>query len=308
MRIAVIGAGSLGCLFGARLAANEHDVWLLHHRPEYVKQLLEHGVRIQSDYHSNTLEVDVPATTTAGDIGPVDLVLVLVKAHHTKTAVRDHAACIGPETHVLSLQNGLRNYEYLIDLVGAERALGGVTYQAAITDSPGEIQHTSQGETIFGGQDHAFAERVRMVFEQAGFETTVAEDPRHPIWDKQLLGLATLPLAALTRLMVDNLMNDDGLEWIMHQLIAEARAVAEAHDIDLRTDDVLTSFQEMVGTYPSHKISMLQDIEYERKTEIDELNGAIVDLATEADVDVPINRTVTELVRSLEQSYLNQNS
>ena len=75
-------------LVGARLAANEHNVWLLHHRPEYVEQLSEHGVRIQGDYHSDTLEVNVPATTTADDIGPVDLVLVLVKAHHTKTAVR----------------------------------------------------------------------------------------------------------------------------------------------------------------------------------------------------------------------------
>lgn len=132
----------------------------------------------------------------------------------------------------------------------------------------------------------------------------VVDDPTPHIWDKQLLGLATLPQAALTRLTVDKLMTDDGLEWLMKRLIDEARAVAAAHNIDLLTDDVLASFREMVGTYPSHKISMHQDVEHERKTEIDELNGEIVELAAEVDVDVPINRAMTELVRGLEQSYL----
>lgn len=239
MDIAIIGAGSLGCLFGGRLAADDHDVWLIHHREEYARQLAENGVQIESD-HEQSITVEVPATTTASDIGPVDLALVLVKSHHTKTAIRSHDACIGPDTHVLSLQNGLRNYEYLIDLVGPDRALAGVTYQAAITDAPGEIRHTSQGDTIFGGDDHAFAERVRTMLERAGFEATVADDPRPHIWDKQLLGLATLPLAALTRLTFDNLMTDDGLEWLMERLIDEARTVAAAHDIDLLTDDVRT--------------------------------------------------------------------
>lgn len=132
----------------------------------------------------------------------------------------------------------------------------------------------------------------------------VVDDPTPHIWEKQLLGLATLPQAALTRLTVDKLMTDDGLEWLMKRLIDEARAVAAAHNIDLLTDDVLASFREMVGTYPSHKISMHQDVEHERKTEIDELNGEIVELAAEVDVDVPINRAMTELVRGLEQSYL----
>lgn len=99
-------------------------------------------------------------------------------------------------------------------------------------------------------------------------------------------------------------MTDDGLDWFMRQLIDEARTVAAAHDIELPSDDVLDSVQSKVGTYPSHKISMHQDIERERKTEIDELNGAIVELAVEVDVDVPMNRAVTNLVRGIEWSYL----
>lgn len=111
-----------------------------------------------------------------------------------------HDICIGPETAVLSLQNGLRNYEYLIETVGSDRALDGVTYQAAITEGPRAVEHTSQGKTILRGADQAVAEQVQTIFEHAGFETTVTADPRYHIWDKQLLSLASLPVAALTRL------------------------------------------------------------------------------------------------------------
>lgn len=304
MRIAVIGAGALGCLFGVRLDDTGNDVWLVHHREKYVRELSENGVRIRDDTGTRRLHAHVPATTDSSDVGPVDLALVLVKAHHTREAIEDHTACIGPETRVLSLQNGLRNRGKLRALVGADAAFTGVTYQAADLERPGIVYHTANGPCVFGGRDTAFAEQIETTFEEAGIPVEVVDDPRAHIWEKQLLAAAVMPLAALTRLEIGSLVEDDRFVEVMDRLLDEVVAVAEARDVDILTDDPLSDVVSACQAAPSHKSSALQDIEKGKKTEIGEVNGAIVSFAAEEGIDVPFNRTLVSLVQGLERSYL----
>jgi len=127
MKIAVIGAGALGCLFGGVFKANGENVRLLHHRSEYVEHVDDDGVHVHSDVlEAAPISVDVPITTDAAEVGPADLVIVLVGAHRTRAAVEEHQECIGPETRVLSLQNGVRNYPRLQKLVDPGRVLAGI--------------------------------------------------------------------------------------------------------------------------------------------------------------------------------------
>jgi 2-dehydropantoate 2-reductase len=305
VQVAVIGAGALGCLFGGRLAADGHDVTLLHYRQDYVDVIIDRGLRIESDLDdTETVEVSVPATTDATAVGHVDLALVFVKAHQTETALEQHAACIGPETTVLSLQNGLGHYEALCDHVGEERALAGVTYQGAVIAEPGLLEHTSNGTSTFGGVDGKATACVAATLSDAGFPVETTGDPRVSIWRKQLISLPIKPLAALTRLPNGQLAADEELVDLMDRIVTEAEAVAAARGIDLSDEDFLNTVLHTCEESAGHRSSMLQDVLAGQKTEIGAVNGAIADIAREENVDVPANELVTRLVRGLEQSYL----
>lgn len=305
MEVAIIGAGALGTLFGGLLADAGHDVRLVHHREAYVKELNRHGVQIRGDALARApLSVDVPATTDASDIGPVDLCLVLVRSYQTREALREHGACIGEDTRVLTLQNGLTNYDIVREAVGDERALGGTTFVGAEVESPGVVRATNVGQTTLGGPDTAFAERLRRLFGEASLDVTIVDDPRPYIWDKQMVSIAFKPLAALTRLSNGPIVRDEALLAIIEEVIAEARAVARARGIRLLTDDPVGRVVDVGRKNPEHRSSMLQDVTAGRKTEIDDMNGAIVSYAKEEEVAAPYNRVLTSLVRALERGYL----
>lgn len=303
MNIAVIGAGALGCLFGGRLTKSGHDVHLLHYRQTYVDRLNNGGLTIKGE-NGEMDDVAVTATTDATEIGPADLVLVFVKSHQTEEALAEHTACIGPETDILSLQNGLRHYDRLLDIVGEDRAFAGVTYQGAVVEEPGYIRVTSTGLSMFGGANDAGVRRIEAVLVDSGFPVKLVEDPHPYIWAKQLVSLPIKPLAALTHLSNGELITTPETRALMEQIVTEAEHVAESRDIDIPMnnpmDEVATTCEESY----SHYSSMLQDVRAERKTEIDDVNGAIVDIAHEEGINVPVNELVTNLVQALEKSYL----
>lgn len=302
MHVAVVGAGALGTLFGGSLAAAGHDVWLLHRRRAVADVIAADGASIEA-VDGTTRHVDVRASVDAAAVGPVDLALVCVKAHQTLAALEQHAACLGPETRVCSLQNGVTNHHRLRDHVGADRTLHGVTYQGVTLEGPGRVRMTDPGPTVVGGEDAAFAARVGEAFEAAGLPTRVVADPFEAVWRKQLWGAAIKPVAALTRRPNRGLVADDGLAELMHRLMRETAAVAATQGVALDADATFETLQESLAG-SGHTSSMLQDVEAGRKTEIDDVNGANVSLGAEAGVDVPVNELVTTLVRGLERGYL----
>lgn len=307
MRIAVIGAGALGCLFGGAFAANGEDVWLLHHREQYADQVNENGVHIHSDVLADApISESVPVTTDASEVGSVDLAIVLVGAHQTREAVEQHRACIGPETRVLTLQNGVRNYPLLQEVFGSDRVLGGIALQGGVLEEPGVVKHTGMKTTVFGGSDREFAERVGTLFAAADFPYEVVDDPTPALWRRQFIKGTLSPISCLTRLPTNELADNDALVDVMTRLVEETLAVARAHDVPLETDatdEILARILARCEEASSHKSSMLQALEAGKRTEIDELNGAIVALAAETSVDAPYNALVTDLVRGLERGY-----
>jgi 2-dehydropantoate 2-reductase len=304
MRVAIVGPGSLGTLFGGLLARAGHEVWMLHYDEAVARTIERNGVRIESDLLADApIETDVRATADAETVGRVDLVLVLVKAHQTREALTQHGDCIGPDTTVLSLQNGLLNDRILAELVGAERTLTGVTYQGGSRGDPGEVEHTYTGWTRFGGADADAAEAIAAALREAGVEDVAAvSDYREYVWRKQIGDVGVKPLAALTRLTCGGLVDDAETVALMRQLVAEAERVAVARGVDVDVDVEADVIEPLVGS--PHRSSMLQDVLAERKTEIDHVNGAVVSMADEEGVDVPANELATTLVRGLERSYL----
>lgn len=299
MKTAIIGAGAMGTLFGGLLANDGNDVWLIHHRDSYAREIDDAGITILGP-SGEASRTQVQATADAATVGHVELAIILVRSYQTMSAVREHESCIGPDTRVLSLQNGLTNHEWLKSHFGSRRTLSGVTYQAATVEGPGRVTHTNSGRTIVGGSDTEFMERVRQTFERAGINVTVVKDPAPALWKKQLWGAALKPVSALTGLRIGELVRHDEIATVLQKLILEAATVAEAHGVDI---DAQTEFETMVDdlSASTHRSSMLQDIETDRRTEIDEINGAIVELGDDAGIDVSYNRVMTALVHGLER-------
>jgi 2-dehydropantoate 2-reductase len=295
VRVAVVGAGALGCLFGGRLAAADHEVHLLHHRTAAARELDRNGVTIEGPA---PITADVTATTDAAAVGPVDLALVLVRAHQTRAALEEHAACLGPDTLLCSLQNGLRTPAYVREAVDPDRALFGITYEAAVHEAVGRVCHTSPGETVLGGATPAARERVRAVLTGAGAPVRLTDHPRRTVWEKGLLVAATAPVLSLTGRAVAAL-DCPPLAPAVDALLAEGVTVATARGVDVDGDGIRATIADLATSHGDHEVSMAQDVARGRRTEVDELNGAIVAYGAENGVATPANRTVAALIRGL---------
>ena len=301
-RIGIIGAGALGGLFGGYLHQSGEDVYLVDKNPELVRTLNEDGLRIERSGQED-ITVQPTATTDPAEVDPVDLLFVFVKAIHTDQAIQDAAPMRDDETIAVTVQNGLKNMEIIGEHFPSERILGGTTTMGSSIKKLGHILHTGSGETKIGGEDNAAAARTVDVLKNAGLDATVVGDPRPHIWDKQLISVAIKPTAALTELLDGPLADTDETAWVMEQLVFEAMTVAEARGVELISDDPIETVREVCAVNYDTMSSMLEDVLNERRTEIDHINGAIVDYGEQEGIETPYNRMVTNLVKGKEYSY-----
>src|SRR5688572_17797975 len=160
MKIGVIGAGAMGSVIGGRLAQSGNDVTLIDVWPDVIRSINTRGLRIE-DKDGKIDTVPIRATANPGEVGVVELAIVFVKSFHTGAAVRNALPIVGPETTVLSLQNGWGNGHRISEVVGRERLLLGVCYHTAATLAPGHVQHAGQGATYIGEMDGTTTPRVQ---------------------------------------------------------------------------------------------------------------------------------------------------
>jgi 2-dehydropantoate 2-reductase len=305
MKIAVVGAGAMGSVFGGMLAQGGQEVTLIDVWRESVEAINAHGLRVE-DRAGEVRTARVPATTDPADVGPVDLVLVFVKCYHTEEAVRRAAPLLGPGTAVLSLQNGWGNAPRIDAIVGAERVLVGVTYHSATVLGPGRVQHAGRGMTFVGELDGSMSDRLRRLaeaFSAAGIEVTTTPEVIREIWSKLALNVCTLPTSALLRFYAGQLIEHEGTLNLMRGLLREAVAVARAQEIALDEEERWTAITGLLQRASGAKASMLQDVEKGNRTEIDVVNGAIVDAGRRLGIPTPYNDAMLWLVRSLEETY-----
>jgi 2-dehydropantoate 2-reductase len=305
MKIAILGAGALGCAIGAALTEAGHATWLLNRSAAHVEAMRRHGLRV--DDASGTRQVAVRATTRADEAGAVDLVVVLVKSFHTEAAMRGAMALVGPETRVLSLQNGLGHEDVLADIVGRERVLAGKTYVGGVMRAPGHIQSGVAGKATYIGElDGRITERVQAIaaaFDAAGLATTVSDNIVGTMWDKLLVNVATGAVTGITGLTYGQLYGEPLLEQTALAAVAEAMAVARAAGVRLsftRPEQAWTLAAE--GLPAAFKTSMLQSLEKGSVTEIDFINGAVVRGGQRHGVPTPVNATLVACIKGIERA------
>jgi 2-dehydropantoate 2-reductase len=232
-------------------------------------------------------------------------VAVFVKCFQTEDAVRRAAPVIGPNTTVLSLQNGWGNGETISGLVPPEQLVLGVTYISGTVLGRGRIGWTGSGPTYVGdySADGApLAAPVAGALEQAGFAVTVADDVRQEIWKKLTLNAATLPTAALTGLTAGSLAGTESMSQLVDDVAREALTVARASGYDLDETATLERIHTVLSGAGDGKASMLQDVEAGRRTEVDVITGAVLRAGREHDVPTPVNQALYALITGLENA------
>jgi 2-dehydropantoate 2-reductase len=297
MKLAVIGAGGIGSLFGGRLAQAGHDVWLVHRRREHVEVLRRDGLLLDDQ------RIALNATVEPNEVGVVDLVLVLTKAMDTPAAAQAARHLVAEHTIVLTLQNGLGNYEALADVLGAQRVLVGMTYVGASLDEPGRARYTAAGETFIGEPGGATSERVVALaeaFTGAGLPTQATDQLWSMVWGKLVINAALNATCALTGAGGSGALASEAARRMVSLVADEAAAVAHALGIELPYDDPGPRVWRHCQAVGPAKPSMLQDIERGRPTEVDAINGAIVREGAMLGIPTPYNEALLLLVKGRE--------
>lgn len=297
MEVVVFGAGSLGSLVGGVLA-HEHDVTLVGRDP-HVSAVRESGLRVEGAFDATT----TPTATTDGTGLTGDVALVTVKAFDTSAAA--DALATGSFDAVCSLQNGMGNEAELAARVDCE-VLAGVATCGAILHDPGVVECTGRGDVVVGpadGGDSAVAERLAGAFEDVEFDANAVADMPRRLWTKLAVNAGINAVTALARVDNGAVRSGDASE-LARTAARETARVARAQDVSVSNREAVDRIEAVADGTASNVSSMRQDVEAGRRTEVNAINGYVVDAAREArrelDVDVPVNRVLTQLLRAWE--------
>jgi 2-dehydropantoate 2-reductase len=304
VRVCIVGCGAVGSLFAANLAQlDDVEVWAYDLSREHVDAINAHGLRLSG---ADEVVGRLRATWDAAELPPCDFGVVATKAMHTEPAIAATARAFGAGA-VCSVQNGLGNEEALARHV--ERVIRGTTFPAGRVVEPGHVQWDVKGDTTIGPFEPSPApfdevERLAEACTRAGLPTAAVADARGPQWRKVIFNAATNPVGALTGLTHGRVCEDAELRRLVSGLVDEGKAVAAAQGIELDADpEELIDFAARPDVAYDHKASMLQDVEARRATEVDYLNGGIVEYGRRHGVATPTHEAIWALVKGVEAAW-----
>jgi 2-dehydropantoate 2-reductase len=306
VKIAVVGAGGLGGFFGGLLARSGEDVHFIA-RGEHLKAIQRDGLTVKSALAGDFV-VKANATDDPSQIGPVDVVLFCVKTYDNSTAIPQLASLVGPETMILSLQNGISNELEIAEAVGDEHVLGALALVVAAIDAPGVVAQTAAGGIIkfgeFGGGTSERAERLLGVFKSAGINAELDTDIWVALWDKYIGICAFAGLTSLTRLPIGPVIDDPETRALFRGVLDEVASLGRARGVSVPDDIVDSWMDDMVKLAPRQpwaSSSMHHDLSNGRRLELETLNGTASRLGRELDIPTPINDVIYGALRP----YLN---
>ena len=326
MKIAVIGAGAIGGLVGGKLALAGEDVTFIV-RGDNLAAIGERGMRLIANDGSEQVARNVVATDRYDRAGPQDVVILAMKAHQLEAVALDVPRLFGPETVVVTMQNGIPYWYFhrhggvlegtivrSVDPEGvvsaripASRVLGCVVYPASELMAPGVVRHIEGDRFPVGELDGSTTERAQRVsdcFTAAGFKAPVLDNIRAEMWLKLWGNLSFNPISGLSHSTLSDICRFPPSRELAAEMMREAQAVAHKLGIEFRvTLEKRIAGAEKVG---KHKTSMLQDIEAGRAPEIDALVGAVIELARLTETPTPHIDTVYSLVKLLARTMAHE--
>ena len=318
MRVAIVGAGAVGAVLGAKLAASGHEVVLVA-RGAHLAALRERGLTLVDHVGGASGTYRLPASAEPADFGAQDLAIIGLKAHAIPGMLPRMAPLVGRDTVVVPAINGLPWWYF--DGVGGEfdgltlrsldpdgtmsaaldvsHIIGCVVHIAGEVRAPGEAHHTGGRRLILGELDNTPSGRLHRVcdaLDEAGFETVRSTDIRLDVWTKLIGNLSFNPIAALTGYLMNQIVSDEQVLDVIRAMMVEAMQVAEHVGIRVpMTPDQRIDLARQLGAV---KISMLQDLEQRRRLELDAIVASVIELAGRAGIEVPTVRHVHALAHA----------
>ena len=287
-RVAVMGAGAVGSYLGSCLAAAGADVHLIA-RGAHLAALRERGLTLLTP-EGDRSTVDVSATDDPNEIGPVDIVLFLVKSYDTEDAARRLPPLLGAETGVLSLQNGIDNEERIAAVVGAEHVLGGAAYILSAIEGPGVVRSGAARIVIGELTPGPPSERVERFVELAragGIHASSSEDVRRVKWEKYVLLVAFSAVTAATQLTVGDIRRSEAASAMLKAIMAEAWAIGRALGVPLADDHVERSHALVLEQADDEGTSLRHDLLTGHRMELEALQGTLRRLGRETGIPTP---------------------
>lgn len=308
MKILIMGAGAVGSVFGGFLARLGHEVVLVGRKP-HMEAIAKHKLEIMGIWGSHGISSVLALThPPAASMGSYDVIFIAVKSYNTYEATQAILHLIGPETLIISIQNGLNNYETIASLVEEKKIMLARVIFGTELIKPGTANVTVYAEEVQIGhpQNRISFEKISEIahlLTQAGIPTCPTREILKYVWDKVLYNCALNPLSALLDCTYGELLTPS-LQETMKTIVLEIYQVAHKKKIRLfreKAESYIDElFKNLIPSTAIHRSSMLQDLKKGKKTEIDALNGAVVKMAHENLISVPVNETLTALIKAKE--------
>jgi 2-dehydropantoate 2-reductase len=324
MKFLIAGAGAIGAYIGARMARADLDVTLFARGP-HLRAMQEHGVQVRSAEGDFVARPKIAGSLA--EVGPVDVVFLGVKAHALPQLAPQLSSVLGPDTAVVSTQNGIPWWYFqgfggdwdglrlervdpggvISSAIEARRVIGSIVYFSTEITSPGVVQHIEGSRISLGEPDGARSDRCRRIAEAliaSGLRCPITTHIRQEIWVKVLGNASLNPVSALTRATLIQMVRDPGVHSLIRSIMLEVEAVSSKLGMQLPVSiDQRIAGAEKVG---EHKTSMLQDLEAGRPMELEAIVGAVVELGEKLGVPMPYARTIYDCTKLLSETAASQ--
>lgn len=300
MRIAVIGAGAMGSIYGGRLSQH-NEVILVDTNEKVVDQICKNGLKI--DENGTTDCYHPAALCDTSNEKPADLVILFVKALFSRSALENNRSLIGPDTRLMTLQNGAGHEDLLKEFVNEDRVIIGTTEDNGAVLDFGHVRRGGTGVTNVGmltEDKDGFLGRLKETFDSCGFEVRIHENIQYLIWDKLFTNVSLSALTGILQVDMGYIAADEYTWKLCRQLIHETILTAAAAGLEFDEEAVAEKVKKTSLNNPSGCTSIRADLRDGRRTEVDTISGAVVRAAKKYNVEVPGHEFVVNLVHAME--------
>lgn len=300
MKIAVIGAGAMGSIYGGHLS-QKHEVYLIDTSPAIVEHIQKEGIRLQENGEENVYKPN--AVTSAEGLPVMDLVLLFVKSLYSRDALVSGKNLIGKDTYLMTLQNGSGHEDILEEFAPTDHIIIGTTEDNGAVLGPGLIRRGGTGNTNVGmltEDNHGFLPRLKEEFECCGFSVKIHSNIQQLIWNKLFTNVSLSAVTGILQVDMGYISANDHAWNMTVRLIREAVAVAHGLGLEADAEEIIEKVKKTSEMSPNGCTSIRADIQNGRKTEVDMISGSVVRAAGKCGIPVPTHEFVVEMVHALE--------
>lgn len=300
MKIAVIGAGAMGSIYGGRLS-QKNDVFLIDKNEKVVDQINENGLVLVENGEEKLFHPQ--AMTNSEGLGEMDLVILFVKALWSRAALAENKHLIGPHTYLMTLQNGSGHEDILKEVCPLSRIVIGTTEDNGAVLSLGHIRHGGEGKTNIGmlepDTEH-FLDKLKETLDGVGFKARIHDNIQQLIWDKLFTNISLSAVTGILGVKMGFIAGDEHAWNMTKQLVAEAMTVAKAMGLSFDEQEMLERIRKTSEMNPEGQTSIYADLQAGRRTEVDTISGSVVRAAAKYHIAVPTHAFLVEMVHAME--------